>query len=64
MKEAQLQLIVHAKDGKREKTYYETIKHVGHGTFGVVTKCRDLRTQKLVAVKKVSALTGGSVKEL
>ena len=32
---------------------YERIKHKGSGTFGVVSKARDMKTKKYVALKKV-----------
>lgn len=35
------------------RTQYEKIERVGEGTYGVVYKARDLRTNAIVALKKI-----------
>lgn len=49
-----LSSIVLDKDRNEEaKAQYEPIKHKGSGTFGVVSKAKDKKTKKYVALKKV-----------
>ncbi len=46
--------IVFDKEKNEEvKAQYEPIKHKGSGTFGVVSKAKDKKTKKYVALKKV-----------